>query len=153
LSTPRIPNGSRPLGGRSGGTYNSEMTADRDRSRYRLRRSTGFGAVAIEAESASIRRLRNMAVSKQKFNYFGVQNPAAVHFIELKLMKSGWPATFMLQTYRWIAEETIMSGDKPFDRLTLEHALAELGRRAFAAGRTVEIVVYGGSALLPYCSP
>lgn len=41
-----------------------------------------------------------------------------------------------------------MSYDKNFDRLTLENALAELGRRAFAAGRTVEIVVYGGSALL-----
>jgi len=41
-----------------------------------------------------------------------------------------------------------MSGDKNFDRSTLERALAELGRRAFAAGRTVEIVVYGGSALL-----
>src|SRR5437588_5768841 len=41
-----------------------------------------------------------------------------------------------------------MSGDKNFDRSTLEHALAELGQRAFAAGRTVEIVVYGGSALL-----
>lgn len=41
-----------------------------------------------------------------------------------------------------------MSGDKNFDRETLERALAELGRRAFAAGRTVEIVIYGGSALL-----
>ena len=41
-----------------------------------------------------------------------------------------------------------MSGNKNFDRATLEHALAELGRRAFEAGRTVEIVVYGGSALL-----
>lgn len=41
-----------------------------------------------------------------------------------------------------------MSDDKNFDRLTLENALAELGSRAFAAGRTVEIVVYGGSALL-----
>ncbi|MBR1251898.1 hypothetical protein JQ609_33910 [Bradyrhizobium sp. AUGA SZCCT0169] len=41
-----------------------------------------------------------------------------------------------------------MSGDKNFDRSTLEHALAELGRRAFAAGRTVEIAIYGGSALL-----
>ncbi|OLB63378.1 MAG: hypothetical protein AUH96_10730 [Nitrospirae bacterium 13_2_20CM_2_61_4] len=41
-----------------------------------------------------------------------------------------------------------MSGDKNFDRETLEYALAELGRRAFAAGRTVEIVIYGGSALL-----
>jgi len=45
-------------------------------------------------------------------------------------------------------EEMPMSGDKNFDRSTLERALAELGRRAFAAGRTVEIVVYGGSALL-----
>lgn len=41
-----------------------------------------------------------------------------------------------------------MSGSKNFDRKTLEYALAELGRRAFAAGRIVEIVVYGGSALL-----
>ncbi len=41
-----------------------------------------------------------------------------------------------------------MSGGKNFDRETLERALAELGRRAFAAGRTVEIVIYGGSALL-----
>jgi hypothetical protein len=41
-----------------------------------------------------------------------------------------------------------MSSGKNFDRLTLEHALAELGQRAFVAGRTVEIVVYGGSALL-----
>jgi len=41
-----------------------------------------------------------------------------------------------------------MSGDKNFDRSTLEYALGELGRRAFAAGRTVEIVIYGGSALL-----
>lgn len=41
-----------------------------------------------------------------------------------------------------------MSGEKSFDRSMLEYALAELGRRAFAAGRTVEIVIYGGSALL-----
>lgn len=41
-----------------------------------------------------------------------------------------------------------MSADKSFDRSMLEYALAELGRRAFAAGRTVEIVIYGGSALL-----
>jgi hypothetical protein len=40
------------------------------------------------------------------------------------------------------------SDNKNFDRATLEYALAELGRRAFAAGRTVEIVIYGGSALL-----
>jgi hypothetical protein len=41
-----------------------------------------------------------------------------------------------------------MSGDKNFDRSTLEYALADLGRRAFTAGRTVEIVIDGGSALL-----
>ena len=41
-----------------------------------------------------------------------------------------------------------MSRDKNFDRETLERALAELGHKAFAAGRTVEIVIYGGSALL-----
>jgi hypothetical protein len=46
------------------------------------------------------------------------------------------------------AAEEAMSDDKNFDRPTLEYALAELGRRAFAAGRTVEIVIYGGSALL-----
>jgi hypothetical protein len=58
-------------------------------------------------------------------------------------------AAFMLQAYLlWVAEEMTMSGDKNFDRETLEYALAELGRRAFAAGRTVEIVIYGGSALL-----
>jgi hypothetical protein len=44
----------------------------------------------------------------------------------------------MLQAYvLWVAEELTMSGDKNFDRETLEYALAELGRRAFAAGRTV----------------
>ena len=47
-----------------------------------------------------------------------------------------------------VVDEMTMSGDKNFDRSTLEHALAELGQRAFAAGRTVEIVIYGGSALL-----
>jgi hypothetical protein len=45
-------------------------------------------------------------------------------------------------------DEMIMSAEKNFDRSTLERALAELGQRAFAAGRTVEIVIYGGSALL-----
>ena len=41
-----------------------------------------------------------------------------------------------------------MVDEKSFDRKTLEYALAELGQRAFSAGRTVEIVIYGGSALL-----
>jgi hypothetical protein len=41
-----------------------------------------------------------------------------------------------------------MADNKNFDRKTLEKALVELGRRAFAAGRTVEIAIYGGSALL-----
>ena len=41
-----------------------------------------------------------------------------------------------------------MRDEKSFDRKTLEYALAELGHRAFSAGRTVEIVIYGGSALL-----
>ena len=41
-----------------------------------------------------------------------------------------------------------MNSDKNFDRSTLEFALAELGKRAFAADHTVEIVIYGGSALL-----
>jgi hypothetical protein len=54
----------------------------------------------------------------------------------------------MLKAYLlWVAEKT-MSDEKSFDRKTLEYALAELGRRAFSAGRTVEIVIYGGSALL-----
>jgi predicted nucleotidyltransferase len=44
--------------------------------------------------------------------------------------------------------EKTMSNEKSFDRKTLEYALAELGQRAFSAGRTVEIVIYGGSALL-----
>jgi predicted nucleotidyltransferase len=44
--------------------------------------------------------------------------------------------------------EKTMSDEKSFDRKTLEYALAELGQRAFSAGRTVEIVIYGGSALL-----
>ena len=35
-----------------------------------------------------------------------------------------------------------------FDLPALESALAELGRRSYEAGRTVEIAVYGGSALL-----
>jgi hypothetical protein len=35
-----------------------------------------------------------------------------------------------------------------FDLATLESALTELGRRSYEAGRTVEIAVYGGSALL-----
>ena len=40
-------------------------------------------------------------------------------------------------------------GDKQsFDRTALDFALTELGRRAYEAGRTVEIAVYGGSALL-----
>ena len=39
-------------------------------------------------------------------------------------------------------------GTREFDQAALESALAELGGRAYAAGRTVEIAVYGGSALL-----
>lgn len=35
-----------------------------------------------------------------------------------------------------------------FDLAALESALMELGRRSYEAGRTVEIAVYGGSALL-----
>src|ERR1700754_3501742 len=47
----------------------------------------------------------------------------------------------------WL-RKTAMIDDKNFDRKTLEKALTELGLRAFATGRTVEIVIYGGSALL-----
>jgi len=37
---------------------------------------------------------------------------------------------------------------RPFDRDTLVKALKELGRRCHAAGRVVEIAIYGGSAML-----
>jgi hypothetical protein len=37
---------------------------------------------------------------------------------------------------------------RPFDRQALEMAFAELGARAWALGRTVEIAVYGGSAVM-----
>jgi hypothetical protein len=40
-----------------------------------------------------------------------------------------------------------MAQEKTFDRDTLVLALTELGRRAHAAGRVVEIAIYGGSAL------
>jgi hypothetical protein len=36
----------------------------------------------------------------------------------------------------------------PFDRQTLEAAFTELGARAWALGRTIEIAVYGGSAIM-----
>jgi predicted nucleotidyltransferase len=41
-----------------------------------------------------------------------------------------------------------MSARQSFDASTLEAAFAELGRRAYDAGRIVEIAIYGGSALL-----
>lgn len=41
-----------------------------------------------------------------------------------------------------------MAGGKPFDRATLEQALTELGRRAHAAGKVVEIAIYGGCAVM-----
>jgi hypothetical protein len=41
-----------------------------------------------------------------------------------------------------------MAPDKPFDRATLESALEALGQRAYAEGKTIEIAVYGGSALM-----
>jgi hypothetical protein len=41
-----------------------------------------------------------------------------------------------------------MGESQSFDLAALESALTELGRRSYAAGRTVEIAVYGGSALL-----
>jgi hypothetical protein len=41
-----------------------------------------------------------------------------------------------------------MEQGKPFDRRTLEQALRELGRRAYAEGKTIEIAIYGGSALI-----
>lgn len=36
----------------------------------------------------------------------------------------------------------------PFDRQTLELALRELGSRSWALGRTVEIAIYGGAAIM-----
>src|ERR1700759_1141405 len=54
----------------------------------------------------------------------------------------------MLKAYLLRVGEKIMRDQKNFARKTLEKALAERGRRAFSAGRTVEIVIYGGSALL-----
>lgn len=41
-----------------------------------------------------------------------------------------------------------MDETKSFDLAALEAALSELGRRSYEAGRTVEIAVYGGCALL-----
>ncbi len=41
-----------------------------------------------------------------------------------------------------------MAEERSFDLAALESALTELGRRSYAAGRTIEIAVYGGSALL-----
>jgi hypothetical protein len=45
-------------------------------------------------------------------------------------------------------EERTMAEGQNFDLEALEAALTELGRRSYEAGRTVEIAVYGGSALL-----
>lgn len=41
-----------------------------------------------------------------------------------------------------------MAQGKIFDRQTLEEALHEMGRRAHAEGKTIEIAIYGGSALM-----
>lgn len=60
-----------------------------------------------------------------------------------ELLSASWSRRIVLE-----AAEEAMSDDKNFDRSTLEYALAELGQRAFAADRTVEIVIYRGSALL-----
>ena len=42
-----------------------------------------------------------------------------------------------------------MSDEKSFDRKILEYALAELGQRAFSAGRTVEIVIFSNIGIDP----
>jgi hypothetical protein len=47
-----------------------------------------------------------------------------------------------------MAEEPTMAEIQSFDLVALETALTELGRRCYEAGRTIEIAVYGGSALL-----
>jgi hypothetical protein len=41
-----------------------------------------------------------------------------------------------------------MPGRQIFDKAALEKAFAELGKRAQAAGKTIEISIYGGSALI-----
>jgi hypothetical protein len=41
-----------------------------------------------------------------------------------------------------------MSGTQRFDLAGLELALTELGRRSYEIGRTIEIAIYGGSAIL-----
>jgi hypothetical protein len=41
-----------------------------------------------------------------------------------------------------------MTRDMPFDRQSLQQALHELGRRAYAEGKSIEIAIYGGSALI-----
>lgn len=41
-----------------------------------------------------------------------------------------------------------MAENNPFDRAMLELALRELGRRAHAAGKVVEIAIYGGCAVM-----
>jgi hypothetical protein len=41
-----------------------------------------------------------------------------------------------------------MAEARPFNRQSLVQALHELGRRAYDAGKTVEIAIYGGSALI-----
>jgi hypothetical protein len=41
-----------------------------------------------------------------------------------------------------------MTRDMPFNRQSLQQALHELGRRAYAEGKSIEIAIYGGSALI-----
>jgi hypothetical protein len=41
-----------------------------------------------------------------------------------------------------------MAENRAFDRATLDMALRELGRRAYAAGKIVEIAIYGGCAVM-----
>jgi predicted nucleotidyltransferase len=41
-----------------------------------------------------------------------------------------------------------MAENRAFDRATLDMALRELGRRAYAAGKIVEIAIYGGCAVV-----
>ncbi len=53
-----------------------------------------------------------------------------------------------MQDYRERSKEQAMAEMQRCDLPALESALAELGRRSYEAGRTVEIAVYGGSALL-----
>src|ERR1700687_6279667 len=90
----------------------------------------------------------NIAISRRKVQLF-VPGPVGEHSFQALAYETLFAGSFHAKSVSMMGcGKTTMSGDKNFDRKTPEYPLAELGRRAFAAGRTVEIVIYGGSALL-----